>query len=100
MYKRQAHSYTGEESAELHCHGSPIVLNEVLRSAFAAGARQAKPCLLYTSLLQDFRNLTMSTAEAFRGKRGRDINELKGAIRSAVSNYLFKACLLYTSRCV
>ena len=33
----------------------------------------------------------MSTAEAFRGKRGRDINELKGAIRSAVSNYLFKA---------
>lgn len=38
-----AHSYTGEESAELHCHGSPIVLNEVLRSAFAAGARQAKP---------------------------------------------------------
>ena len=37
------HSYTGEESAELHCHGSPIVLNEVLRSAFAAGARQAKP---------------------------------------------------------
>ena len=38
-----AHSYTGEESAELHCHGSPIMLNEVLRSAFAAGARQAKP---------------------------------------------------------
>ena len=38
-----AHSYTGEESAELHCHGSPVVLSEVLRSAFAAGARQAKP---------------------------------------------------------
>ena len=38
-----AHSYTGEESAELHCHGSPVVLSEVLRSAFAAGARQARP---------------------------------------------------------
>ena len=38
-----AHSYTGEESAELHCHGSPVVLSEVLRAAFAAGARQAKP---------------------------------------------------------
>ena len=24
-----AHSYTGEESAELHCHGSPVVLSEV-----------------------------------------------------------------------
>ena len=38
-----AHSYTGEESAELHCHGSPVVLNEVLSAAFAAGARQARP---------------------------------------------------------
>ena len=36
------HSYTGEESAELHCHGSPVVLQEVLRAAFAAGARQAR----------------------------------------------------------
>lgn len=36
------HSYTGEESAELHCHGSPVVLQEVLRAAFAAGARQAQ----------------------------------------------------------
>lgn len=35
-------SYTGQWSAELHCHGSPVVLEEVLRSAFAAGARQAK----------------------------------------------------------
>ena len=34
-----AHSYTGEESAELHCHGSPVVL----QAAFAAGARQARP---------------------------------------------------------
>ena len=36
------HSYTGEESAELLCHGSPVVLQEVLRAAFAAGARQAR----------------------------------------------------------
>ena len=36
------HSYTGENSAEIHCHGSPVVLNETLAAAFAAGARQAK----------------------------------------------------------
>ena len=36
------HSYTGEDCAELHCHGSPIVLDEVLRALFAAGARQAE----------------------------------------------------------
>ena len=35
-------SYTGEESGEIHCHGSPVVLQEVLLSLFAAGARQAK----------------------------------------------------------
>ncbi|MBR3640493.1 MAG: tRNA uridine-5-carboxymethylaminomethyl(34) synthesis GTPase MnmE [Oscillibacter sp.] len=36
------HSYTGEESAEVHCHGSPVVLSEALSAAFAAGARQAR----------------------------------------------------------
>ena len=35
-------SYTGEDCAELHCHGSPVVLNAGLASLFAAGCRQAK----------------------------------------------------------
>ncbi len=35
-------SYTGEDCAELHCHGSPLVLQEALLSLFAAGARQAR----------------------------------------------------------
>ena len=36
-------SYTGEDSAELHCHGSPAALRELLSALFAAGARQAGP---------------------------------------------------------
>ena len=36
------HSYTGEDSAEFHCHGSPVVLRELLTALFSAGARQAK----------------------------------------------------------
>lgn len=36
-------SYTGEDSAEFHCHGSPVVLRELLDALFAAGARQAGP---------------------------------------------------------
>ena len=36
-------SYTGEDCAEFHCHGSPVVLREVLSALFAAGARQAGP---------------------------------------------------------
>ena len=35
-------SYTGEDCAEIHCHGSPIVLNEGLSALFFHGARQAK----------------------------------------------------------
>lgn len=34
-------SYTGEDCAEFHCHGSPVVLHEALTALFAAGARQA-----------------------------------------------------------
>ena len=34
-------SYTGEDCAEFHCHGSPVVLREALETLFAAGARQA-----------------------------------------------------------
>ena len=36
-------SYTGEESAELQCHGSPMVLSLALEALFAHGARQALP---------------------------------------------------------
>ncbi len=36
-------SYTGEDSAELHCHGSPVAMGELLLALFAAGARQARP---------------------------------------------------------
>ena len=39
---RAPHSYTGEDTAELHCHGSPTVLREGLEALFAAGARQAR----------------------------------------------------------
>ena len=39
---RAPHSYTGEDTAELQCHGSPTALTLGLESLFAAGARQAK----------------------------------------------------------
>ena len=41
VYCRAPHSYTGENTVELQCHGSPTVLTAGLRSLFAAGARQA-----------------------------------------------------------
>ena len=38
---RAPHSYTGEHTAELQCHGSPTALTMGLEALFAAGARQA-----------------------------------------------------------
>ena len=40
---RVPHSYTGENTAELQCHGSPTVLRAALDELFALGARQAAP---------------------------------------------------------
>ena len=40
---RAPHSYTGEDTAELQCHGSPAALALGLEALFAAGARQAGP---------------------------------------------------------
>ena len=42
-YSRGPASYTGEDTAELHCHGSPMVLTLGLEALFAQGARQAGP---------------------------------------------------------
>ncbi|MBX3024783.1 tRNA uridine-5-carboxymethylaminomethyl(34) synthesis GTPase MnmE [bacterium] len=38
---RAPRSYTGEDVLELHCHGSPVVLEQVLGAVLACGARPA-----------------------------------------------------------
>ena len=40
---RAPHSYTGEDTAELQCHGAPVVLSMALEALYAAGARPARP---------------------------------------------------------
>ncbi len=39
---RGPHSYTGEDTVEFHCHGSPAVLAAGLEALYAAGARPAQ----------------------------------------------------------
>ena len=43
VYCRAPHSYTGEDTVELQCHGSPAMLAAGLEALLAAGARQALP---------------------------------------------------------
>ena len=42
VFTRGPHSYTGEDTVEFHCHGSPAVLAAGLDALYAAGARPAK----------------------------------------------------------
>lgn len=42
VYTRAPHSYTGEDTVEFHCHGSPAVLAAGLEALYLAGARPAK----------------------------------------------------------
>ena len=42
MISRGPYSYTGEDTVEFHCHGSPVVLSEALRTLFSHGVRQAQ----------------------------------------------------------
>ena len=39
---RGPHSYTGEDTAELQCHGSPVLLTMALEALFGCGVRQAQ----------------------------------------------------------
>ncbi len=40
-YSKAPNSYTGEDTAEVHCHGSPMVLTLALEAFYAHGCRQA-----------------------------------------------------------
>ena len=41
-YMPSPRSYTGEDVVELHCHGGPLLLREVLSSLARSGARMAE----------------------------------------------------------
>lgn len=41
-YTRGPNSYTGEDTAEVHCHGSPLVQTLALEALFGQGCRQAQ----------------------------------------------------------
>jgi tRNA modification GTPase len=40
---RAPHSYTGEDAAEIGTHGSPVIVDAVLKACIDAGARVARP---------------------------------------------------------
>ncbi len=43
VFLQQPKSYTGEDTVEIHCHGGPHVVRQVLGLVLAQGARHAEP---------------------------------------------------------
>ncbi len=43
LYFQGPHSFTGEDVCEFHCHGSPIVVDQLLQTLVDLGARLARP---------------------------------------------------------
>ena len=43
LYFQGPHSFTGEDVCEFHCHGSPIVVDQLLQTLVELGARLARP---------------------------------------------------------
>lgn len=97
-------SYTGEDCAEIHCHGSPVVLETGLAALFARGARQAqggeftkraflngRMDLLQAESVADL--IDAETAEAARNAAG----QLSGVLSRSVTR-IYEALMAIVSR--
>ena len=89
---RAPHSYTGEDSAEISCHGSAYILNKVVHALIDAGCRQAEPGE-YTKRAYLNGKMDLSQAEAVadlvsatnRASHKMALSQLKGHFSSELS---------------
>ncbi len=99
---RAPHSFTGEDTLEIHCHGGPLILEEVLLAVLRAGARAAEPGEFTRRAFLNGR-LDLAQAEAVqemitaRSQRGLDLalghlrgglSRLIGELRAAILDIL------------
>lgn len=90
-FMRAPHSFTGEDTLEIHCHGGPLILEEVLQAVLRAGARPAGPGEFTRRAFLNGR-IDLSQAEAVqemisaRTPRGLDlaIDHLQGGLSRAI----------------
>ena len=86
---RAPHSYTGEDSTEVSCHGSAYVLNQVVKALIDAGCRQGE----YTQRAYLNGKMDLSQAEAVadliaatnRASHQVALSQLKGHFSSELS---------------
>ena len=89
---RAPHSYTGENSTEISCHGSAYILEQVVKALIDAGCRQAQPGE-YTQRAYLNGKMDLSQAEAVadliaasnRASHQVALSQLKGHFSSELS---------------
>lgn len=82
VWFRGPHSYTGEESAEIHCHGGTVAARRCLERCLALGARLAMPGE-YTRRAFLSGRLDLAQAESVIGIiRARSDESLRSAVKS------------------
>ena len=89
---RAPHSYTGENSTEISCHGSVYILNQVVKALIDTGCRQAQPGE-YTQRAYMNGKMDLSQAEAVadliaasnRATHQVALSQLKGHFSSELS---------------
>jgi len=90
-FMRAPHSYTGEDTVEINCHGGPLIIKTILNTVTKLGARFAEPGeFTKRAFLND--RLDLSGAEAIldvikaRTEKGLSlaVSRLKGALRQEV----------------
>lgn len=88
---RKPRSYTGEDSAEIYCHGGMVIIREILQLLLSRGFRQAEPGeFTQRAFLNGKMDLTRAEAvnEIIRSKTDRArqlaLNRLSGGIEQKI----------------
>ena len=90
---RAPHTYTGENSVEIYCHGSRYIMSEIIRILIESGCRQAEPGEFTRRAFVNGR-MDLSQAEAVAdliaasGRASHDmaLGQLRGNISSELSS--------------
>jgi tRNA modification GTPase len=90
---KQPHSYTGEDTLEIHCHGGYFILQSVFSAVIAAGCRPAAPGEFTKRAFLNNR-LDLAQAEAVhelimaKSRRGRELalSHLKGRLSKTIED--------------
>lgn len=98
-YFQFPHSFTGEDVVEISCHGSPVILRQILDFSFKLNARMAEPGEFSLRALSNGR-INLSQAEAIRdlidaqsaASAKLSIRQLKGELSNQLQP--IKDCLL------